>query len=414
METHTKIDCAATCSSTHSVSEYEEIPDEKIPLIKTNEKKLQSNNDSIVKIFVIRSIFLLLFTMAMDLGSAVSKQYMYKYWEDKAVIELNQTNPSSLSTHNHSTTDECGNGKNVSEAVQNWAQSQSATWNWYFRLIEHGGAIPFTFIFGYYSDYFGRKLVMQISILGNLLRYGVITVCIFYDLDLKYFFIGYGVDALAGCHYTFFGACMASVADKTDDAKTRLIGISAMEAVIGIGVSAASFGGGFFIQNYGFFYPALTATCAYAVVLVLVLLMETDTLREKPQQTLNIKETLHDMFALFHDKSCMKDGQLWKFNLSIIIFILIYFAHIGEISVNTFYELGSPFCWSPESLGYFSASEYLWKSLGGLGLIKLLQKCGVVDEVVALFGMMSDIGHYVIMGLSTQSWMLYAGIVRVH
>jgi hypothetical protein len=86
------------------------------------------------------------------------------------------------------------------------------------------------------------------------------------------------------------------------------------------------------------------------------------------------------------------------------------FSITAYVPIQNLYQLGSPFCWDSESMGWYGASLSLVMGLIGPLLIALLQRC-LPDEIVLQFGYLSPIVCFAICGIASHTWMLYTGDV---
>ena len=86
------------------------------------------------------------------------------------------------------------------------------------------------------------------------------------------------------------------------------------------------------------------------------------------------------------------------------------FSITAYVQIQNLYQLGSPFCWDLESMGWYGASLSLVMGLIGPLLIALLQRY-LPDEIVLQFGYLSSIVCFAICGIASHTWMLYTGDV---
>ncbi|XP_052765903.1 solute carrier family 46 member 3-like [Mya arenaria] len=284
-------------------------------------------------------------------------------------------------------------------------QAQSSDWNTYTSLAVGIPAIFANIILGSCTDKFGRKFLFFLPCVGTLIRMTVTFVGIYLNINLEYFLIGYIIEGCTGQMFTMLLVSFTYVADITPQkGKQRSFGITMIELAIGIAVAGFSFSTGYFIQNCGFYYPILSAVIMMAINLLLVFLIPESfppSKRNTGESTLQTLKTAYDLFI-----GSFNRGRRWMYNLILVVFMLCMFSVFGRGSVEPLYQLGEPFCWSPEKLGRFSAVRSLLQQICGMGLIKVFQKF-MSDESIAMFGSCSFIAGYVIEGFAKTDLVMY-------
>ena len=231
-------------------------------------------------------------------------------------------------------------------------QESASTWSIYFSLA---GGVPAVFsnvILGSTSDKYGRKFLFFLPCLGTLVRMLVTLGAIYWNWDLIFMTIGYIVEGMTGQMFTMLLVCFTYVADTTSErGRQRSFGITMVELSIGIAVAGFSFSTGYFIEDYGFYYPMLSAVIMMTACLILVFFIPESLPATKRNTSGSVLDTIKTAYDLFFGE--FNRGRRWMYNVLLTCFGLTMFIVFGRSSVEPLYQLGEPFCWSPEKLGYF-------------------------------------------------------------
>lgn len=337
-----------------------------------------------------------LYTAAYVMSSAVFVQYIYNRVQNEMFPDKEKFN---ISVGCDANTSDSHYKKQVS------VQEKASDWNMYFSLAAGVPAMFASIIFGSSSDRFGRKFLFFLPCLGALIRMSVCSAGIYFNFNFLYFLIGFLLEGLTGYIATMLLVSFTYIADITPPkGKQRSFGITMIELINGVAATVTSFGTGYFIQYTGYFYPMLTAGVLVFVCLVLVIFIQESFPEDKRSMNESVFEKLKTIYSLFFGES--NRGRRWMYNSLMFVFLLTMFTSFGRQSVEPLYQLGSPFCWSPEKLGYFSSLKSLLQQIFGMGVIKLLQKV-MSDEAIAMLGCVSFGASFVIEGLAQSDLLMY-------
>lgn len=290
---------------------------------------------------------------------------------------------------------------------QNQVQQKSAEWGMYYGLAAGIPAIFSNIIFGSSTDKYGRKFLFFLPCLGTFVRMGISVVGIYLNFDLKYHLIGYVAEGITGQMFTMLLVCFTYAADLTAaDGKLRSFAITTIELSIGIAVTIVSFSTGYFIQYTGFFYPMLSAGIMIAASFCIVLFIPESFPEEKRNPADSVVDKLKTAYDLFF--GVFNRGRRWMYNILMVILFLTLFTTFGRSSVEPLYQLDSPFCWSPEKLGYFGALKSALQQMIGMGMIRPMQII-MTDETIAILGCGSYAAAYILEGVATTDTFMYIG-----
>ena len=287
-------------------------------------------------------------------------------------------------------------------------QEHSSKWNTYYSIASGIPAIFSNVILGSSTDKFGRKFLFFLPCVGTLVRMLVSVVGIYTNFDLAFHIIGYVIEGLTGQMFTMLIVCFTYVADITPaGGKMRSFGITMIELSIGIAITILSFTTGYFIQDYGFFYPMLSAGIMMAASFVAAFFIpETFPPAKRDHSKPKITEKLSTAFGLFFGAA--NTGYRWMYNVIVIAFTMTMLGVFGRSSVLPLYLLDEPFCWTSEKIGYFASFRSIVQQFIGIGMVKGLQSV-LPDVSIALIGCVSFFGGNVVEGLASTDVMLYIG-----
>ncbi|XP_060575998.1 lysosomal proton-coupled steroid conjugate and bile acid symporter SLC46A3-like [Ruditapes philippinarum] len=288
---------------------------------------------------------------------------------------------------------------------QTLVQQHAANWTMYYSLAAGIPAILSNIILGSSTDKYGRKFLFFLPCIGTFLKTVLYVLGIHLNLDLKFYLIGYFIEGLTGQMFTMLLVSFTYVADITaTNGKNRSFGITLIELSLGIAVALFSFTTGYFIQAYGFFYPMLSSGVMTTGSLITVIFIPETFPKEKrnPNESILIKlKTAYDLFF-----GSFNRGRRWMYNILMVTFTLTMFTVFGRSSVEPLYQLGTPFCWSPEKLGYYGGLKSLLQQMIGMGMVKLMQWI-MSDEAIAMFGCLSFSAAYVMEGFARTDIIMY-------
>ena len=343
-----------------------------------------------------------MYACGLQLGSTTTKQFVYNY---TSIEEGHKNSSLSLQAANDS---QKSCDRNLSTS-QHTDDKVAADWLLYFELIEYTIGIPVIVLAGIYSDFYGRRIFLLLPTFGGCLQYLILFGIIYYGLTIEYVCVIYGVSGIVGTHYTFYLIATSSVADTTGTGKSRSFHIMLIYLYMGIGLTSASLGTGFLIQNTGFAIPcAISSGLCFIGFLVMCNTHETLTSKLRSEKPPFCKTFLR-FFGLFFGKGLRKKSDAWKFNLTLAAFFIMLSPLTATSSTTTLYLLGEPFCFSSEILGYFNGSTDFLHLVIATPILKLFHCC-LHDETIISIGLIaSGVPYMVMLAFATTTWMVFLG-----
>ena len=297
--------------------------------------------------------------------------------------------------------------------IEQRVQSEASHWLLYLNIASGIPSILVSLFYGGLSDILGRKLFIILPVIGTAFNAATVLAVIYFGsvLSLSFLLLGSLVAGLLGNFSVVNFAVYSYASDVSSDRKrTRQIGI--LESMTYLGGTLSLVVGGLWITKANSFSPPLwcVIACNVAILIyVIVALPESWSLRSDHRIRLynlinSIGNNILGYFTLLFTS--------WRLAVLMLMFFVVEINFLGITDVVIFYSLGEPLCWSPDFIGYFLALKVFLSGLGSLLLLPLLSAVGLPDTVIIMFGLASGSAALVIMGLATQTWMMFIGRIN--
>ncbi|XP_064603058.1 lysosomal proton-coupled steroid conjugate and bile acid symporter SLC46A3-like [Liolophura sinensis] len=310
-------------------------------------------------------------------------------------------------SHSHNGTSSLGNScyNNTSEEqeAEEMAERESAEWLLYIGLSNAVPGIFSTLVIGAITDSRGRKLGMVIPTVGTMIKMLLTMLVVKLNWPLYVLLIAGFLDGCLGSFGTCFVAALAYLADVTEPGKTRTFRITIVQALNGVCASAVSLGTGYFIRAAGFFYPLVVALVLFTLVVFLVVLFLPETVEPSDDPIMSFNRLTSTVKTYIKPREGNKRPQLM---LLLLAYLLLEMVLIGKGVLSTLFQMGFPFCWRSVKLGIWSAVGTTVQVSCMLLLLRPLTRC-VHENVVGVFGLLSEIGELLMTGLAVNDVMLF-------
>ncbi|XP_067681706.1 lysosomal proton-coupled steroid conjugate and bile acid symporter SLC46A3-like [Haliotis asinina] len=368
------------------------------PSVKSQEtaSNLEENPNSSIKEMVISTVVLILFTCASYSSFPLLTQYIHScYWE----VYSNGTHFTNNQSPCRANASDESNGMEV--RVQ---QSTS------FVILKLCLCllVPSVFVnmfVGSYSDHIGRKALFLLPMLGCTCNYVGCLLVIKFHLNLNFLLIGILLEGFSGSTFAFVLASMAHAADVTKTHSARTLAIVITDCSLSIAMALGQIMTGFLIQKLDYFYASVIHTTLILLAIAIVIFGITETVKKKEVKELSPVVHLKKVFRFYFNKS--RDNKRSILLVYVIIFALLSIGLSGKTTIEILYQLGRPFCWNPVKIGYYGAYSTVFMTICGLLAIKLGSKC-VRVEILAVAGMLLQMGSLILEGLARTDAMLYS------
>ena len=240
--------------------------------------------------------------------------------------------------------------------------SRASEWSMYYSLASGIPAIISSFVFGAYTDTFGRKFLLTICLSGTFLRLLISGIVIYFDAHLIYLLIANFVEGCSGIHASCIIVSLAYAADITSPGDARMTSMILVEFVIGISLTIGSFCSGYMVDALGYDTSIFINAGFIALAILLTFTILPETLRpEFRQKDRSFANVLKTVVRFFVEKGGTEDGfsNRWKYQIVIVCLCLTNISFLGQMSVQTLYVLAEPFCLSPTEVGVYSSVRSL-------------------------------------------------------
>ncbi|XP_060067957.1 lysosomal proton-coupled steroid conjugate and bile acid symporter SLC46A3-like [Ylistrum balloti] len=330
-------------------------------------------------------------------SNMVIEQYVYSY--------LGKQKYPDSSFLNNNGDSQCNTNK-TSQAYIERTDVQKMTSDWLIlsSLFACMPAILTDVVMGSFSDRYGRKLFVIISLIGTFLKTVLIAMGMSTAISLNYFFLFVGIEGLTGGWCLVLSLGYAYVSDLSSTDKTRTFGFTLVEISVGFGLVFSGVTSGYLIKDVGFVYSMIVISTLNALNLITVLLFLPESLQHSMRSTTNILNLMKNAFTFYtHDTS--SEGKRWKYIVLSLGYVAYTMSIVGRQSVEELYQLNVPFCWNSILIGWYSSINDVVRNVIGLSSIKLFQRC-LPDEIIVIVSVMSSIVSYVTEALAVNDVML--------
>ena len=374
---------------------------EKQPLLKEKEiipEKELSHNRKWMSL-----VALLTISYLMIQAGAIMMYVINEYIHHRIKETMVTNTSSSLDTSS------CSNINKSSEIYKNLTRVQqtAAQFVMYCNIAEYIPAFFSSLILSAYTDKYGRKFVIITCLVGYFLSRGLILWVIYTKQSLSFIVLAYVLEGCTGAFYTFFSSAFSAIADLFKDKKQRVLAVISIEFTSMLAISVSGVLSGVMVEDLGYTYTGVICVGLFSLPLILAIFLLPETLgkenRTNPDSIIGILKRPFE----FYTSSTFK-GKRLMFSVFVLAFGVAELSSLNRTSLETVYFLGTPFCWSPKKIGYFTSARHFGQGVIGLGSVKLMQKCWS-NEFIAILSTVSGGASFIIEGLATTELMVYMG-----
>ena len=258
---------------------------------------------------------------------------------------------------------------NIDYQIQQEIAADTATLVMIGTVLGFAPAVFVSPFFGALGDRLGRRLNLQIPILGFLFWELAVVVSIYLRLPLWVIstwciFVGFG-----GGYSFFLGGCYAYISDIVGNEQSRILRFSVVRAIFEVSSGFMQIPAAYFIEQYGFItYVWLSIAMAIAALLYISFAPCFTSLSRvfscsSSENRVNVEKIFSDVKQLFKDKTDKRRFRLGLFFLIYFVTDLIQLS-LGSTQVFILYGLGPPFCWSSATAATYTLLLQCFASLG--------------------------------------------------
>ena len=287
-------------------------------------------------------------------------------------------------------------------ALQQYVQSQAATWMLSLNLAFSLPAISMVLVYGSYSDRIGRKVPLILPQVGHITKCIIFVVVLHYRLSLGLLFIAMIIEGATGSLPTMMMSCMAYLADVHDPAR-RTFRITTIEVCSGISAAAATVAMGYLILHMGYIYPFLFLIGVNGINLIYTIYFVPEVRRDRNRNMVTTRMLLRTVQLL---KKPDLNGKRWPRIVLLLALMYVDTVVVGRWDTITLYELNSPLCWNSVLIGINSAYSGISSFLGGLAVVWVAHN-RIGDIGVAVVGCLSGISYCSGLTVATETWIVF-------
>lgn len=367
-----------------------------------------------IRIWMQVFIFKMMYGFISEMSSMNDGQYIYHFVKEQLLKNSDNNNATPIGSNTTLNNGNCQTGNTSSTSVESRAQSEATTINQYSEMTGSGISVFVMILLGPLTDKVGRKPLLIWNVTMMLIGTTIRTAVVFNSLNVYLVIITSAFTGLSGTHYTYDLASSGIMADTTRRNKQRSFVMILYNSAGSMGFVIAQIGTGYLIHYFGYISQ-------YIICAVVLLILDTSIivlLKEEKRKTSDKCGTIcsiskkSQIWSLVTDKDIGDRKHIFSWLLVFTFFMLAVTAYVP---LQNLYQLGSPFCWDSERIGWYGASLSLVQGIIGPLVIALLQ-LRLPDEIVLQFGYLTTIICFVLYGIASHSWMLYTvvgiGVIR--
>ncbi|XP_050406687.1 solute carrier family 46 member 3 [Patella vulgata] len=378
----------------------EQQDDEKTSLLNRKSEGSLPPNFPIVRAWIVSGVSVVFYMMAAVSLTPVMSQYVVQRLKEA------KFNATFLNITDNDISSPCGNHSNLTEfgRVEQEVQKEASMLTLYYSLTAGSSAILINIFMGPLSDSIGRKTIYLIPVMGVLCKNLIIMFIVYYNMNLNYFYLAYGIDGLCGSYYAVLVAMFSYSADITVPGNSRTIAIAVLEGCLAVAASVGQLATGYLIKSTGFFYPMVMVVCISALDIVIVFFLLPETLTVKRKAEKSPLKSIKKVFGFYFTEGSRIKRCAYQTALGVFFFSVV--TTLGRTSLETIYQLGVPFCWDSIKIGYYGAARLTISFICGVLALKILQKF-LREEIISIISCLSAIAGFLLEGMADTSLLMY-------
>ena len=295
----------------------------------------------------------------------------------------------------------CDDSKNDTDHTQQLAQAKASYYLILLEIVMHVISFPVTIYLGSCLTHWGCKKIFLFAAIGTLIRAIIYTAVVYFNLDIRWFFLGNIIEGLCGGMATILMTWTSYLA-LISSSQSRSFRLTVGEFAVAMGLVIGSLVIGHLIKKTGYAssYAFMAVITILAIICLLLFLPDIKDTRECESLSTIFSKT----FKLFFKKSSFRYG-IW-INVAVIICAII--TESGMASVSILYALNTPFCMTSVMLGYLAAEIMLLNNFGMIVLVKFCRKS--IGEIgILIIGFVSTFFRFFIFSIAGRVLLLFLG-----
>ncbi len=271
-----------------------------------------------------------------------------------------------------------------------------------------------TLFLGPLSDYFGRRPVLILALLGATLQAVCAIFIVHFNLGLYLFILAYAIAGVSGGLSSIVMGCYAYISDVSSK-KWRTVRLGVVDSMIFLaGVISSGFGGWWFkylhcrLQN-----PLIVVVACNLAGILYVLIFVPQSISRDQRKTISRRKIMDGLHILVQGLQILF-GKVVKYK-PVAWIIWVTFIPMIVITINLFGSAAVQILflkhleWGPEWIGAQVASTLASRFVVLAFVLPLLVALKMPDPLISLVGAVFNMTMNLFMGLSHKPYQVFIG-----
>nr|XP_019919452.2 proton-coupled folate transporter isoform X1 [Crassostrea gigas] len=367
-------------------------------------KRQDEIRESYIRVFipVCASIFFLFESDVHSIYTAY--EYGHKTFQKQLFSNISNASSSEESLCETNTSSQAYKDEQVVQQVV-------ARWGVYINLAQGVPLVFSSLLFSSLSDSMGRKPFLFIVAIGLFTKQLLMTLAMVMEWNIYLFPFFTLIEGASGSWITENAITFAVVADITNAGKHRSFLMTVLGVVSGIGYSVGTFVSGYIVTEIGYEYSmAMSCGSAGLAIMMICFIPETVSKTQRLKSKFSFIGNLKDMIQFYtKDDPSSPSSTRFRYLTAILAFYFIMGAKFGAFAFEVFYLLNSPFCFSPKKISIFETIKTSLSKLVVILGMRPMQRC-LMDELIALIGILSCTAMFLLFGVAQTETFLYIAV----
>lgn len=286
-------------------------------------------------------------------------------------------------------------------------EDKTAMWQLYCNVAASVPSFFAIIILPSYSDTIGRKFLFICGTTGQILKIILTIAIVYFKWGLIYLVLAAAIDGIMGSFAVINSGIFSFLSDVTTSGNQRTAALSVSDALLLTAITVSSLITGYFVKYEGFLIPFCTSLGLMTLQFIIVVCFMPETHKKKNRANTtsvlgNFKRTIE-----FYSSNAFK-GKRVTYIMLIAIFFVAEMTIEHRAGIELLYQLGQPFCWTPDKIGVYGTLRHAAQGIGGLLLLGPMKLC-LSDLTIAIISTVFNAGSYVQEAFATTDIVMYLG-----
>ena len=276
-------------------------------------------------------------------------------------------------------------------------------------IVSQIPSIPATIVVGGFADKFGRKPIMFMLFVGQVVQSIVCLMVIYFNLNMYLFLLGAVIN---GCTGGFGAALVAGYSYIADITPKRWLTVRSglLEVFIFAGSTSGLASSNSWLGSNGCdFHPPSWLLIAVPVVGILYVAIIPESLTDERRQELALrpKKGLQAWITgikIYFLPTYLGVKKYWKLLAATVCTGLSIINQLGFVQINTYFLENKPLEWSLERISLYSTTSSVVYCFSLIVLLPLMVILRFPDPLMTLIGVVFAGGVAVFFGFVEHSW----------